>query len=112
MGNYLIDEYLRGPKGLDMDDFYEEFWNYNKYDGCIASLPFNNSTPVLFYNKDILRQAGLEPKAPRPGMSWWKWPFISGIGLPRSVCATSYLSTCATKTGCSSASSCKTAASS
>ncbi|MGB4251009.1 MAG: extracellular solute-binding protein, partial [Limnochordia bacterium] len=64
VGNYLIDEYLRGPKGLDMDDFYEEFWNYNKYDGCIASLPFNNSTPVLFYNKDILRQAGLEPKAP------------------------------------------------
>ncbi|MGI6672747.1 MAG: hypothetical protein ACOX53_00125 [Limnochordia bacterium] len=33
VGNYLIDEYLRGPKGLDMDDFYDEFWNYNKYDG-------------------------------------------------------------------------------
>jgi sn-glycerol 3-phosphate transport system substrate-binding protein len=64
VGNYLIDEYLRGPKGLDMDDFYDEFWNYNKYDGRIASLPFNNSTPVVFYNKDILRQAGLEPKAP------------------------------------------------
>jgi sn-glycerol 3-phosphate transport system substrate-binding protein len=47
-----------------MDDFYDEFWNYNKYDGRIASLPFNNSTPVVFYNKDILRQAGLEPKAP------------------------------------------------
>ncbi|HBN96826.1 MAG TPA: hypothetical protein DDZ66_11040 [Firmicutes bacterium] len=64
VGNYLIDEYLHGPQGLDMDDFYDEFWNYNKYDGRIASLPFNNSTPVLFYNKDILRQAGLEPKAP------------------------------------------------
>lgn len=64
VGNYLIDEYLRGPKGLDLDDFYDEFWNYNKYDGRIASLPFNNSTPVLFYNKDILRQAGLEPVAP------------------------------------------------
>jgi sn-glycerol 3-phosphate transport system substrate-binding protein len=64
VGNYLIDEYLRGPKGLDMDDFYDEFWNYNRYDGRIASLPFNNSTPVLFYNKDILTQAGLEPKAP------------------------------------------------
>lgn len=64
VGNYLIDEYLRGPQGLDMDDFYDEFWNYNKYDGRIASLPFNNSTPVLFYNKDILSAAGLEPKAP------------------------------------------------
>lgn len=64
VGNYLIDEYLQGPKGLDLDDFYDEFWNYNKYEGRIASLPFNNSTPVLFYNKDILRQAGLEPKAP------------------------------------------------
>lgn len=63
-GNYLIDEYLHGPQGLDLDDFYDEFWNYNKYEGRIASLPFNNSTPVLFYNKDILKEAGLEPVAP------------------------------------------------
>ena len=63
-GNYLIDEYLHGPQGLDMDDFYDEFWNYNRYQGRIASLPFNNSTPVLFYNKDILKEAGLEPVAP------------------------------------------------
>lgn len=49
-----------------MEDFYDEFWNYNKYEGRICSLPFNNSTPpVLFYNKDIMRQAGLEPKAPQ-----------------------------------------------
>ncbi len=64
VGNYLIDEYLQGPQGLDMDDFYDEFWIYNMYDGRIASLPFNNSTPVLFYNKDILLQAGLEGRAP------------------------------------------------
>lgn len=64
VGNYLIDEYIHGPKGLDMDDFYDEFWNYNRYEGRIASLPFNNSTPVLFFNKDILTKAGLEPKGP------------------------------------------------
>jgi len=32
--------------------------------GHLVSMPFNSSTPVLYYNKDAFRKAGLNPDAP------------------------------------------------
>jgi len=63
-GNYKILEYIDGPDGLDKEDFWPVLWTYNEYDGKIASLPFNNSTPVLYYNKDLMAEAGLDPEDP------------------------------------------------
>lgn len=63
-GNYLIEEYMQGPEGLIMDDYWPVLWDYNKYEGHICSLPFNNSTMVMFYNTDLMTQAGLDPEAP------------------------------------------------
>jgi sn-glycerol 3-phosphate transport system substrate-binding protein len=37
---------------------------YTAEDGRMLSFPFNSSTPVLYYNKDLMRQAGLDPNAP------------------------------------------------
>jgi sn-glycerol 3-phosphate transport system substrate-binding protein len=48
----------------DMDDLYPGFWDYNKYNGKIISMPFNNSIPVLYYNKDLFTAAGLDPNKP------------------------------------------------
>lgn len=63
-GNYLIEDYINGPEGLDVDDFWPVLWDYNSYEGHICSLPFNNSTPVLFYNQDLMAAAGLDPESP------------------------------------------------
>ena len=63
-GNFLIDEYIKGPDGLDMDDFWPVLWTYNEWEGKISSLPFNNSTLVLYYNKELMEQAGLDPEKP------------------------------------------------
>jgi len=63
-GNFLIDEYVKGADGLDMDDFWPVLWTYNEWEGKIASLPFNNSTLVLYYNKDLMKKAGLDPEKP------------------------------------------------
>src|SRR3546814_6932552 len=30
----------------------------------MLSMPYNSSTPVLYYNKDAFEQAGLDPNAP------------------------------------------------
>ncbi|WHN05909.1 sn-glycerol-3-phosphate ABC transporter substrate-binding protein UgpB [Pseudomonas syringae] len=39
---------------------------YSDSNGDLASLPFNSSTPVTFYNKDAFKKAGLNPdQAPR-----------------------------------------------
>lgn len=37
---------------------------YTTPDGKMLSIPFNSSTPVLYYNKDAMRKAGLDPNVP------------------------------------------------
>jgi len=39
---------------------------YTDPEGNILSMPFNSSTPIMYYNKDVFKKAGLDPeKAPR-----------------------------------------------
>ncbi|CAN5762576.1 ABC transporter substrate-binding protein [soil metagenome] len=44
-----------------VDDFYEGLWGYGELGGGRYGLPWNSSTPVMYYNADALAQAGLEP---------------------------------------------------
>ncbi|WP_142415935.1 sn-glycerol-3-phosphate ABC transporter substrate-binding protein UgpB [Bartonella massiliensis] len=37
---------------------------YSDEQGHMVSMPFNISTPVLYYNKDIFKKAGLDPEQP------------------------------------------------
>ncbi|MDR7545366.1 MAG: sn-glycerol-3-phosphate ABC transporter substrate-binding protein UgpB [Armatimonadota bacterium] len=37
---------------------------YSTADGKMAAMPFNTSTPILWYNKDAFRKAGLDPNNP------------------------------------------------
>lgn len=43
--------------------------------GHLLSQPFNSSTPVLYYNKDAFKKAGLNPdQPPKPGRTWLNTP--------------------------------------
>lgn len=47
------------------DDYLDAVKSYyTTPDGKMLSLPFNSSTPVLFYNKDVFEAAGLDPNNP------------------------------------------------
>jgi sn-glycerol 3-phosphate transport system substrate-binding protein len=35
---------------------------YSDADGNILSMPFNSSTPIMYYNKDVFEKAGLDPE--------------------------------------------------
>lgn len=35
---------------------------YSDTSGNILSLPFNSSTPIMYYNKDVFKKAGLDPE--------------------------------------------------
>ncbi len=49
----------------DMSELEENIINYYKVDDQFYSMPFNSSTPVMYYNKDAFKKAGLDPeKAP------------------------------------------------
>ncbi len=37
---------------------------YTTLDGTLLSIPFNSSTPVLWWNKDAFKKAGLDPETP------------------------------------------------
>lgn len=37
---------------------------YTDTDGNMLSLPFNSSTPILYYNKSVFEKAGLDPQTP------------------------------------------------
>jgi sn-glycerol 3-phosphate transport system substrate-binding protein len=41
-------------------DFYPGLWSYGAIGEGFYGLPWNASTPVLYYNQDALRQAGVE----------------------------------------------------
>jgi sn-glycerol 3-phosphate transport system substrate-binding protein len=40
-------------------DFYPGLWDYGELDGGRFGLPWNSSTPVMYYNAEALRRAGL-----------------------------------------------------
>jgi sn-glycerol 3-phosphate transport system substrate-binding protein len=48
---------------------------YTSADGKLLSMPFNSSTPVLYWNKELFQKAGLDPeKPPRT------WPEVGEMG--------------------------------
>jgi sn-glycerol 3-phosphate transport system substrate-binding protein len=49
---------------IDWADFIETVIGYYSKDDRLPSMPFNVSTPILYYNKDTFRKAGLGDKAP------------------------------------------------
>ncbi|WKA46089.1 ABC transporter substrate-binding protein [Geobacillus zalihae] len=48
----------------DVSQWEKNIVNYYTVNGRIYSMPFNSSTPVLIYNKDAFREAGLDPEKP------------------------------------------------
>ncbi|WP_084584815.1 extracellular solute-binding protein [Thermus tengchongensis] len=49
-------------------DFFPAFMMNSTLDGRVYSLPFQRSTPILYYNKEAFREAGLDPE--RPPQTW------------------------------------------
>lgn len=46
-------------------DFHEGLMKEANYKGKLTSIPFNRSTPILYINSTILKEAGLDPKGPK-----------------------------------------------
>ena len=53
-----LDSYLEGWDGLT--DIPKSMWNECSYNGKIIAIPQDFFVPVIFYNKDLLSQAGVE----------------------------------------------------
>ncbi len=49
---------------FDWGKFLTPVSDYYQVDGQLNSMPFNSSTPILYYNKDAFEEAGLDPNDP------------------------------------------------
>jgi len=49
---------------LDQSKFVQPILNYYAIDGELRCMPFNSSTAMLYYNKDMFEAAGLDPEQP------------------------------------------------
>jgi sn-glycerol 3-phosphate transport system substrate-binding protein len=48
---------------VDFADFIKPVASYYQYKGKLMSMPFNSSTPIVFYNKEQFEKAGFEAPA-------------------------------------------------
>jgi sn-glycerol 3-phosphate transport system substrate-binding protein len=51
-------------ESYDVSDLEPNVLAYYTVDGMQYSMPFNTSTPMLYYNKDLFTAAGLDPEKP------------------------------------------------
>lgn len=68
---YMIDSKAISPvqtfidkDKFDISQFEEHILNYYTINNKINSMPFNTSNPILYYNKDLFKAAGLDPEKP------------------------------------------------
>ncbi|KIL41075.1 ABC transporter substrate-binding protein [Gordoniibacillus kamchatkensis] len=68
---FMIDSKAITPvqKFIDQDKYdvsqlEENILGYYTFDGKLYSMPFNTSNPILYYNKDMFKAAGLDPEKP------------------------------------------------
>ena len=57
--------------GLDTSMFFEGLMSSCDWGEGLYALPFNRSTPMFYYNKDMFEEVGLDPEKLRlrPGMN-------------------------------------------
>jgi len=61
-----LDDYIKASDPAYITDFYDAFMLNAKDGGKIYGIPFQRSTPVLYYNKDLFKEVGLNPdQAPK-----------------------------------------------
>lgn len=58
-----MQEFIDG-ESYDISQIEANLAAYYTVEGKLYSMPFNSSTPVLYYNKDAFREAGLDPEKP------------------------------------------------
>ena len=63
-----LNKYFARDKQVSEADFVKGLLELNRFNGELYGLPFNCSNPIMFYNKDLFRAAGLDPD--KPPVTW------------------------------------------
>jgi multiple sugar transport system substrate-binding protein len=64
-----LDRYAAGSPVVRADDYFAGIWDTNRLGGVLYGVPWYVDTRLLFYRRDLLRQAGFSA----PPRSWQEW---------------------------------------
>ena len=64
-----LQPWLQRSSVIDPQDYFSGIWDTSVIDGEVVGIPWYVDTRLLFYRKDMLRQAGIK----RPPQSWAEW---------------------------------------
>jgi sn-glycerol 3-phosphate transport system substrate-binding protein len=59
-----VEKLMEGDKTFNKTDIEPTLLGYYTVDNKLQSMPFNSSTPILYYNKTAFKAAGLDPAKP------------------------------------------------
>ncbi len=59
-----MQDFIDKDSSFNIADLEPNCVNYYSVGGRLQSMPFNSSTPVLYYNKTAFEEAGLDPNTP------------------------------------------------
>jgi sn-glycerol 3-phosphate transport system substrate-binding protein len=59
-----LDDQIKQAGDAYIKDFFDAFMTNTRYQGKVWGIPFQRSTPVLYYNKDQFKEVGLDPEKP------------------------------------------------
>lgn len=62
-GNYDMDSFINDAD-FDVGDIFEGMMNYGRFEDHQGAVPFGISTPVIYYNMDLLEAAGIDMDNP------------------------------------------------
>ena len=59
-----LNRYFEKDPTVDKDDYVDGELDLLTFNGDVYGMPYNWSNPLMYYNKDLFRQAGLDPEDP------------------------------------------------
>lgn len=59
-----MSDFIANDDSFNLQEIRSAFLDYNTAGGTLWSMPFNNSVPILYYNRDLFTAAGLDPDSP------------------------------------------------
>ena len=59
-----LTPFIENTPDFSVDDLIPGIWEAAQYKGTPYVIPFNNSVPVMYYNRDLFSAAGLDPENP------------------------------------------------
>lgn len=64
-----LDAYAAGSSTVSPSDYFSGIWDANVVDGRLQGIPWYVDTRLIFYRRDLLKQAGFA----EPPRSWAEW---------------------------------------